>query len=487
MTDMVGDVRRRTTSGVRSVIVLNLASLPLSFATNILLGRVSADALGYYGAVYVLVGTYFTFGVFGGSMVLTRVVPAMARRDRVSFVLSYVALVLVFYAALVIVIPFTAAGPLYRWLGQLGVPSPSLAAWILLATVPMGFASYFLYATLRSASAALTEKTVVAGFFVAAAVGVLLWRERLAADPAGYVWSAALWIYVSAAAVGVCLVARTEESRAAAPLRWFLPAGFWSAVSYTSLSNVVNFVYRTLTPSMVLVWLDIPTLGRFHAALRYVALLEFVPAAVASVLAPSVSQLTAAGFRAQGFGQLAAAVRTTQLLTTPAVLGLILFSGDAMAVFGPQFREHGQILAVVALSALAGPTVLCGAGVAAAVGAFRGYLAASLAYVVLAVSLTVGLVPLLGVRGAALAVTAGAFVRQSAILLVLRRLGLPQIPRVAASWLCSLGSLVLAWWLAPSRLLASVLWLGCMAAFVIAGGVTYEELRVITRRLAGRE
>ena len=75
MTDMVGDVRRRTASGVRSVIVLNLVFFPLSFATNMLLGRVSPEALGYYGAVYVLIGTYFTFGVFGGSLVFTRFVP----------------------------------------------------------------------------------------------------------------------------------------------------------------------------------------------------------------------------------------------------------------------------------------------------------------------------------------------------------------------------------------------------------------------------
>jgi O-antigen/teichoic acid export membrane protein len=487
MTDVVGDIRRRTTSGVRAVIVLNLASLPLSFATNILLGRVSAEALGYYGAVLVMIGTYYTFGVFGGSLVFTRFVPGLERRDRLSFLLSYVTLVVLFYGFLAWIVPLTAGDYLHAWLGRLGVPSAALAAWILLASVPMGFTSYFLYATMRPAWAVVTEKTVIAVFFLAAAAGVVGWRDRLSGDPAGYVWTAALWTYALASAVGLLLVARTAEARDAPRLRWLIPVGFWPAVSYTLFANLVSFVYATLTPTLVLLWLDVASLGHLHAAMRYVAVLDFVPAAVASVLVPSISQLAASGFREQGLVHMAAAVRTTLLLTTPAVLALILFSDDAMAVFGPQFREHGPILAVVAVGALAGPTVLCGAGAAAAIGAFRSYLAASLIYVTLAVTLTVGLVPWLGLRGAALAVPVGALVRQTAILFVLRRLGLPRIPRIAAAWLCSLVALGLSLWLAPSRLWAALLWLACVFAFAVSGRLTLAELRVSGRRLVGWE
>jgi len=486
MNDVVGEVRRRATAGVRSLVVLNMVSLPLSFATNMFLGRVSADALGYYGAVSVLISTYQTFGVLGGSLVFTRFVPALGRRQRLSFLLSYASVNAAIFTVVALGAPWLAPASLHALLERFGLASASQMAGILAASIPWGLSILFLYATLRPTWAALSEKAVVAGFFLTSTAGAFVWRDVLIRDPGRFLWTAALFIYGVAAALALWLVTRTSEFREAARWRWLLPAGFWPVASYISLTNIVGYVSTTFTPSLVLVWLDVQALGHLHAAMRYVIVLEFVPAAVASVLAPSFSHLEVSGFREQGFGQVVAALRTMLLLMTPVVLGLILFSGDAMAIFGQGFREYGLIAAVVAISALAGPMVHVGTGVAAALNEYRGLMIMSLSFAVLALIATSLLVPLFGLRGAAVAMTASALMRQSAILLLIRRLGFPPVPRIAAAWGCALTALGLAWWLSPSRLVAAGLWLAGVVAFAFLGRVSREELGVTFRRLLGR-
>jgi O-antigen/teichoic acid export membrane protein len=140
-------------------------------------------------------------------------------------------------------------------------------------------------------------------------------------------------------------------------------------------------------------------------------------------------------------------------------------------------------LRILALCILAGPPVRVGAGIAAALGAFRAYLAASAVYVAVAVALIAILVPALGLPGAALAMTGGAFVRQAGILLVLRRMGFPRLPRLWAAWLCALAAVGIGWWLDPGRALAAILVLVLCLAFAWLGRVTLEEIRVTMRRL----
>jgi hypothetical protein len=82
-----------------------------------------------------------------------------------------------------------------------------------------------------------------------------------------------------------------------------------------------------------------------------------------------------------------------------------------------------------------------------------------------------------------LAITGGVVVRQAGILLVLRRMGFPRVPRLWAAWLCALAAVGVGWWLDPGRALAAILVLVLSLAFAWLGRVTLEEIRVTMRRL----
>ncbi|HJQ97087.1 MAG TPA: polysaccharide biosynthesis C-terminal domain-containing protein, partial [Candidatus Polarisedimenticolaceae bacterium] len=307
----------------------------------------------------------------------------------------------------------------------------------------------------------------------------------LAADPAGFLWWSAVIVHGAAALFAVGLVARTEEFRARGPLRRIVPPRFWPTVVYTHLDTVANYAYTTLSLAMVLFWLDAAALGVFTAAMRYVSLFVLLPATTASVIAPAASRLDAAGMRSEAFRQAAAAMRTVDLGLVPAIVILILFADDGMALFGRGFRGYGDVLRLAAVSLAAAPANHVGAGLAAGLGAFRAYLAASSIGVAMTVAGIAVLVPRYGLAGAAIAVSVGAAARQVVVLGVLRsRLGFPWPGRLAAGWVITLAALALSLALRPGRLLAGALSVGLFALFAVIGRVSPGEIRSLAGKAA---
>jgi O-antigen/teichoic acid export membrane protein len=473
-------VRRRTIAGMRGALALNVGTLPLSFVTNLILGRISPETLGYYSGIQIFIGSYFTFLVFGGIFVFTRFVPSLPPRDRVPFLASYTGLVAsisaIAIAAALLVAPETVAGMLARF----GGPPAGVACALLAASLVWGFGSYFLYSVLEATKATIVDKASVAGFFVAALCAWGPLRDRLAADPAGYLWWSALAVYAASALLAAVLVVRTGEFRARAPIRWTLPPRFLPTVVYTHLDTIANYVYATLSLAMVLFWLDAAALGVLTAAMRYVALLVLLPATMASVIGPAASRLEAAGMRGEAFRQAGAAMRTVDLGLVPAVVVLILFADDAMALFGPGFRGSGDVLRLAAVSLAAAPAIHVGAALAAGLGAFRAYLAASSIGVIATILGIAVLVPRYGLPGAAVALTVGAAARQAVVLGVLRaRLGFPWPGRLGAGWAVTLAALLISLTVRPDRPLAAAAALGLVALFGVIGRVRWGEIRSI--------
>lgn len=473
------DIRRRTIFGIRSVLVLNFAALPLSFVTNMVFGRISPEALGAYGAIQLLVGSCFVFVVFGGANVFTRFVPALDEEDRIPFLLSYGAVVAVIFAGIA-AFAFGFPAATLAILESFGSPPTSLALALLAVCAVSGFSCWYLYASSEPTAAAVSEKLVVVGFFATALLALGFARGSLASGDMRFLWSAALVVYLVSAGVAVWRVTRTP-SFAARRLRWLLPREFWSVGGYTHVETLVSYVYFALAPTLVLFWVDLEALGYLHAALRYVVLLNAIPAALISVMAPEMRRLVAVGEREASLRQASTAIRISLLALAPATLAFIAFAEDAMGVFGPQFREHADVLRLVAPTILAAPVVLCGAGAALAVGAFAAYLRASMVYVVLAIGLIAILVPMWGVPGAAAATSLGALVRQVAVEASLRRDGFHSPPRLRAAWLCAATGLAIALWIEPSRAESAGLFAVLLAAFAVLGKVRAEELRRVLR------
>ena len=482
MSELAGEVRRRTVSGVRGVLVLNLAAMPLSFATNMILGRLSPESLGTYGAIQLFLGGYFVFLFPGGVAVFNRFVPSLAPARRLGFLVSYSVLAFAIFAAAAVLPALMAPGIAGAVLAPFGGPPVPAALAFLLVSLVWGLACYFLYSLHRPIEASGAEKLVVLGFFLAAGQA---WLSRRAGSD--WLWTASVAVYGAGAAVAVWLLARTPEFRGREGPLLGLPSGFGRVAAFAQAEVIVSFVYASLAPYVVLLWMDLQQLGYLHAALRYVALATVVPTAVASALAPGLSRLEAAGLREDSCRQVAAAVRGSLLVLAPLAVGLAAFAPSAMAVFGPEFPAHADLLRFAAPGILAGPVVLYGNALAVATGEFEAWLAASLVYVALALGLTAIAVPALGLPGAALAVAGGSLLRQELVLGTLRRrVGLPRPPRIVAAWSATLAVAAAGTAWRPGPLGAAALWAAGMVAFVALARVGPGEVGAELRRLTGR-
>ncbi len=470
---------------VRLVMILNLATIPLSLATNVVLGRTSAEVLGWYGAVQIFIAVFNTFLIIGGAPVFSRLVPSMHAEDRVPFLVTYGAMIL----GLLSVVTGAASlvpGAVRIWLGPFGATHWAMAYAVCVAVLVMAFATHFLYAVERAPQAAAALKSVIVGFFVAGIAGTTVARSVLLRDPAAFMWWSTLLIYLVAATLSVIWVLRTPEAAMRSRSSVYLPHGFWPVVLYTHVGTTVEFALTQLYPAMILVWLDVVALSRLHAALRFVSLLAMAPVMLTSVLAPGLARLEASGLREEALRQAGTAHRACLLLLAPGVFALVIFAPTAMSLFGADFTPYASVLRLVAPMALAGPVVYLGGGMAVAFGAFRGYLWVSSVFVATSIVLACVAIPRWGLVGAAAAGTVGSFVQQVAMSVVIRRkVGFRPPFLVSAAWIVAVACVVVATLLEPAPAVGLGLWVASTFAFAWLGSVTLGEIRSLTARALG--
>ncbi len=487
MSETGGDLGRRAVAGIRWVLILNLATLPLAFATNLVLGRVSSQALGCYSAIQVFVEGFQSFVVFGGANVFTRYVPQLPLKERFSFLATYSALVSGIAAAVFAIAVVALPGPTARLLDRFGSPDHAVVIALCGVVLVWAFSSFFLYGLLDARGAAITLRTVVVGFFVVSVSGVVASRPALREAPAGFLWPASIAVYGCAALVGVLAILRSDAFRQRGPTRLALPTGFWEAAFYTHLQTLVAFAYMSLTPVVVLLWLDLTALGWFHAALRFPLLLTLMPIMVASVTGPSVAAQDALGRRDEAFRQVRRVLEGAWAATVPACIGIAAFAPDVMRVFGPEYPAHADLLRILAVVPVAAPMAFIGASVAVALHAFREYFRVSVLFLATTIGLSLLLVPRIGLVGAALAAVAGAFVQHTAIAaLLLRRFGFAVSSRGAWAWLWSAAASATAWSVQPGRAAAAAIALVAIAGFLRTARVTRAEILDAVRKL-GRD
>src|SRR5262245_24313956 len=163
----------RVMRGIRWALWLNVATLPMSFVTSLILGRSSPQALGTYGAIQLFIGSFQTFFVFGGNAVFTRIVPGLPRERRAGFLASYIAVVLGLFLAVAAIALAIAPSWVARLLARFGSPSIATALVVASCVVVWAFCSHFLYAVQEAPRAGIALKLVIAGYFVLAVLTLL--------------------------------------------------------------------------------------------------------------------------------------------------------------------------------------------------------------------------------------------------------------------------------------------------------------------------
>lgn len=191
------------------------------------------------------------------------------------------------------------------------------------------------------------------------------------------------------------------------------------------IAAIINRAVLPWMPLILLgVWGTTSDAGVFGAAARIANQISFFLIAVNTILAPRFSELYASGRLAE-IGPLARHFALVTIVATAPVFLLLILRGDlVMALFGPQFRSGGLVLAVLALGQLV--SVLSGSvnDVLAMTGNEHAVRNAALVAAMVTVLLAVTLIPPYGALGAAAATACGlSLARVVAMIYAKRRLG----------------------------------------------------------------
>ena len=229
-----------------------------------------------------------------------------------------------------------------------------------------------------------------------------------------------------ATAIAQCLMLDRRLLRQFAPgprryevLKWFSTAipifmveGFYLLLTYTDVLMLQQF----RPPDEV---------GIYYAAAKTLALVAFVYFSVSAATAPRFSEYHVAGDRDRLAAFLANTIKWTfwsSLIATAVILAL---GHDVLRLFGPHFVNGYPLLFILAVGLLARAAVGPAERLLNMVGEQRVCALVYATAFAVNVAACVGLIPFLGVRGAAIA-TAVAMTTESGLLFVVtrRRLGL---------------------------------------------------------------
>ncbi len=372
-TELLAEVpaqqREGIVSGMRWAVWLAALAVPFSYGTTALLARTSPEAIGTYGLLTVYLGLVTAFFYLGGDTVVVKFVPELEAEERLSFLISYFAVIC---AAL---LPWLAAAAL--WPGPLrylfGQGSSARFQLLILCLSPI----YILFCVVAAAlkgmleirSAQLLLRLLTVGSFLIYAALFFGVRTVLATHYTTLIWAIYLGLVVVATALGLRRLLRLHgwEAGRKRTLHFFLPGGFWRYMLSNQQVSMVSFFIQRLDYVFLLNLAGLATLGKYVAITAIAAMIPMVNRYFLEALLPSLTNLAASRNPAAASEVFSLHLRILFLVNTVTTCGLMLLVDPLTTLLGSTYTPLRSLLVLlVLLVGLSEPGAVGGALLAAA-------------------------------------------------------------------------------------------------------------------------
>jgi len=415
--------------GAATAFILRGLGAGLAFGLNVAIGRLlGAEGAGLYFLALSIVTIATVLTRFGMDNSLLRFIASSVvldqwARARGVYRLGMWTLALASAAAGLLVV---LLGPLVagRWLGK-----PELGDVLQV----MGLGTLGLAVMMAGAECLKGLKRIAAAVAISSIISplvalALIWPMTQRFGPAGAAGAYAAG--VSAAALAGWLLWRRFTAAHADKEPDFAWSELWDSCRPLWLMSIITKAIIPWSPLLILgFFASSDDVGVYGAATRIAMLVTFLLIAVNTVISPKFAELYAKG----DIATLARVARRFALLITLAtspLFVLLIVAGDiVMSVFGPGFERGGPALAILA----AGQAVNALTGSAGALlmmtGHERDIRNASIVAGVLVLALSLALIPLYGLIGAAISTAISiAAMNLISIAMIKRRLGIFVMP-----------------------------------------------------------
>lgn len=480
--------RQRIVSGMRWTVWLAVIGGPFGYATSLILGRVSPEALGTYGLLLVYIQLVQTWLYLGGDAVIINFIPRVEHARRLSFLFSYL---LVILTALM---PWWAVATIWpRSLHYLfGDREGVRLQLLLLYLAPVCILFFFLLATLK----ARLEMKWSQGLFRVVTIGSLLTygtlfltaRHLLATHYEIIIWA----VYFAFIAISI-LLAITKLLRIIhwrikwLTIRFFLPKGFWHYVLPLQLSSALSMAAGRIDYILVLNLGGLTTLGKYLAVAMIADFMRVMNNLLVDTLLPALTNLLASD-NVEGATQIFAVTMRIMAIANIAMgCALIFFVFPIVKLLGPQYIGLTTPMILMACFAtLAAPGAISGT-LLASVG--KQYRVTWLSILRLAISTTTffALWPHFRLLGAVLA-SGSALLIFSLALPVSAKFGVPITFSLRSQYvrfaLVVVSAAVISECFGPFGLgIATLLWLVAVGVFLAVARYNYAECKHLAQYL----
>jgi O-antigen/teichoic acid export membrane protein len=346
LTRIPENQRRRVLAGMRWSVWLSCVAVPLGAATNLLLARVGPETIGVYGLLSVYLGMIAAFFYFGGDTVVIKFTPECAAQDRVSFLLSYLLVVLLLivpWLGFAYLIPSGVTAIMGQSAGERG-------NLLLLSLAPIPIVFYMVVAGLKG-MLEITFSQVLAKLLVLASVlayGMVLLAARplLVRAPQVVIWGIYLAFTASLALVGALRIWRLCGSQR---LRFYLPKGFWRYSLDTQMVSATSFLANRLDYVLILNFGGLVSLGRYVAIMSVGTAVPLLAGFFMDTLLPSLTNMVAARNEAGAAEVFKIHMRILFPVSVGASCAVMILAEPAVCVMGAKYATLDRLIIVSAL------------------------------------------------------------------------------------------------------------------------------------------
>lgn len=474
--------RRRVLAGMRWSVWLSCIAVPLGATINLLLARVGPDTIGVYGLLSVYVGMVSAFLYFGGDTVVIKFTPECAARDRVSFLLSYLLVILI---AVVPWLTFAYLSPasVSRILGY-GAGERGNFLLLCLAPIPIIFQMTVacLKGMLEIKYSQILAKLLALASLLAYGVVWLTARGLLVRDPWVVIWGIYLGFSGLLALLGVVRIYQVCGFQRP---RFYLPKAFWWYSLDTQMVSALSFFSGRLDYVLILNFGGLADLGRYVAIMSVATGVSLLTSFFMDTLLPSLTNMVAARNDAGAAQVFMMHMRILFLISVAGSCAVMLLAHPAVYILGEKYAGIEKLIVVAVLLRgveMPGPyggTLLASVGrqrLAVWIGAFQVLLFAALFF---------AFWPRWALTGAVMANGLSLIACGSAMMSIARRAS-GIYPSVTGLWIkataIQAGVGMVALWGMPLGIVSGcAIWLAAMGIFFYLAGYKLAEFRRLAR------
>jgi O-antigen/teichoic acid export membrane protein len=342
------EILKKSISGTKWMVILSLLAMPLGYIVNILLGRLSTEALGAYSLYAVTVGFISSFIILGGNNAIVRYLPQLPVDKKIPFLWGYFLIQFVIASlALLVLVYYPRALDLA--LGQTLSQNIKIFLFFLIpAVILLANSTYILNALMEIKTSAFITQLISWGNLVGYLFLFIFARSFFSANVINVVWGLSLSIYVLMLIVSLTIVLKKIKSfnvnndfRLPKP---HIPPGFWWFSLTLYGCAIIYFLSEKIDQLFIIQKFDLNQLGLYYASLQTANIIRSIPILIGSTLLPTFSNLIASNDLNMIQEVFRRNLKYFTLFIFVASLFCMLFSKEILSLFGAEYALNYQVL-----------------------------------------------------------------------------------------------------------------------------------------------